>query len=94
MPYFIEKLGLESLVDTEEDVRGLVSHIMREGDAIVGYYGQPYFNYHFGAAQFIVRAIRNDEEKAFNFCGIDTHSSGHCVWKAQISGISTLSSPA
>lgn len=87
MPYFIEHLGLESLVETEENVRGFVCHIMQEGKAIVGYYGQPYFNHHLGSAQIIVRAIRNDEEKAFNFCGIDTHSSGHCVWKAQISGM-------
>ena len=87
MPYCIEHLGLEALVKTEENVCDFVSHITREGKEIIGYYGQPYFNHHLGSAQFIVRATRNDEENALNFCGIDTHSSGHCVWNAQISGM-------
>lgn len=76
MANFIEHLGLDFLVETEDQVRGLWGYIAQEGKAITGYYGYPYLNQHFGDAQLILRTIRNDEEKRIEVVGMDTHSSG------------------
>lgn len=87
MANFIEKLGLDFLVEDEEQVRALWGYIAQEGKAIVGYYGFPYLNQHFGDAQLILRTIRNDEEKRIEVVGMDTHSSGNCVWEVRLSGM-------
>lgn len=85
MADFMEHLGLGFLVETEEQVRSLWGYIAQEGKAIIGYYGFPYLNQHFGNAQLILRAIRNDEEKRFELVGMDTHSSGDCIWEVRLS---------
>ncbi len=87
MANFIEHLGLEFLTESEEKARNLWTFLAQEGKAITGYYGFPYLNYHFGDAQFILRTIRNDEEKRLEVVGMDTHSSGTCVWEVGISGM-------
>ncbi len=87
MPNFIEKLGLGFLADNEEQICALWRYIAQEGEAIVGYYGFPYMNLHFGDAQLILRTVRNDEEKRFEVMGMDTHSSGNCVWDVRLSGM-------
>ena len=85
MANFMEHLGLDFLVETEDQVRGLWGYIAQEGKAITGYYGFPYLNQHFGDAQLILRTIRNDEEKRIEVVGMDTHSSGNCVWEVFLS---------
>lgn len=85
MANFMEHLGLDFLVETEDQVRGLWGYIAQEGKAIIGYYGYPYLNQHFGNAQLILRTIRNDEEKCIKVVGMDTHSSGKCVWEVYLS---------
>ena len=85
MANFMEHLGLDFLVETEDQVRGLWGYIAQEGKAITGYYGYPYLNQHFGDAQLILRTIRNDEEKRIEVVGMDTHSSGNCVWEVYLS---------
>ncbi|MDY4748913.1 MAG: hypothetical protein SO251_09095 [Candidatus Fimisoma sp.] len=85
MANFMEHLGLDFLVETEDQVRGLWGYIAQEGKAITGYYGFPYLNQHFGDAQLILRTIRNDEEKHIEVVGMDTHSSGNCVWEVYLS---------
>lgn len=85
MANFMEHLGLDFLVETEDQVRGLWGYIAQEGKSITGYYGYPYLNQHFGDAQLILRTIRNDEEKRIEVVGMDTHSSGNCVWEVYLS---------
>ena len=85
MANFMEHLGLDFLVETEDQVRGLWGYIAQKGKAITGYYGYPYLNQHFGDAQLILRTIRNDEEKRIEVVGMDTHSSGNCVWEVYLS---------
>ena len=94
MANFMEHLGLDFLTETEEQVRGLWGYIAQEGKAITGYYGFPYLNQHFGDAQLILRTIRNDEEKRIEVMGMDTHSSGNCVWNVVLSGINISRSDA
>lgn len=85
MAEFMEHFGLDFLVETEDQVRGLWGYIAQEGKAITGYYGFPYLNQHFGDVQLILRTIRNDEEKSLEVVGMDTHSSGNCVWDVILS---------
>lgn len=85
MANFLEHLGLEFLMETEEAVHGLFGYIAQNGKPITGYYGFPYLNQHFGNAQLILRTIRNEEEKRFEVVGMDTHSSGKCIWEVCLS---------
>lgn len=87
MANYLEHLGLDFLVETEEQVRNLWGYVAENGKAIVGYRGYPYLNQHFGDAQIILRTLRNDEEKRFEVVGMDTHSSGNCVWDVLLSDI-------
>jgi len=86
MSYFVEKLGLGFLAEDEDEFRAFWGYTAQNGKAITGYYGYPYLNHHFGNAQFILRTMRNDEEKKLEVVGMDTHSSGNCVWKVRLSG--------
>lgn len=87
MANFIDNLGLGFLVDDEESVKALVGIIAEEGKGITGYYGLPYFNKHFGDAQFIMRTSRSEKENHLEMAGIDTHCAGSCVWTVRVSGI-------
>ena len=87
MANFIENLGLEFLVEDEDHTRNLLGYVVENGNPITGYYGYPYLNHHFGAAQFIVRTERNDEEKRLEICGLDTHCSGNCVWEVKCTDV-------
>lgn len=87
MANYIEHLGLGFLTETEEQVRTLWRYIAQEGEGIFGYYGLPYFNCYFGDAQLILRTLPNDEEKNIEIVGMDTHSSGNCVWDVRICGM-------
>ena len=87
MSNFIENLGLEFLLETEDDVDKLMCIVAREGTPIIGYYGAPYLNLHFGDAQFIARTEIDQELRCIQITGLDTHSSGSCIWKSRVSGI-------
>lgn len=89
MANMIENLGLEFMTETEEQTMQLMRFISSEGKPIIGYYGYPYINQHFGDAQLILRTQRNDKEKRFEVMGMDTHGAGKCVWEVRISDVST-----
>ena len=89
MADFMELYGLDHLVETEAKVQGLWRYIAQEGKAITGYYGFPYLNQHFGNVQLILRTIRNDE-KQLEVVGMDTHSSGPCVWDVYLSDMNIV----
>ncbi|MBR4304579.1 MAG: nuclear transport factor 2 family protein [Clostridia bacterium] len=87
MANFIENLGLDFLTETEDQIANLWSFIAQNGKGITGYYGSPYLNYHFGDAQFILRTVINHDTQHIEVSGMDTHSSGICVWDVRISGM-------
>lgn len=87
MASYIENFGLSFLTETDEDAIGLVQYIAKTGKAIVGYYGTPYINAHFGDAQFILRTELKSEEKAIEVVGMDTHCSGECVWECRLGSV-------
>lgn len=87
MAFCIESMGLDFLTETEEVTRGLIGGVIQEGQALVGYYGHPYFHKDFGDAEVIVRTIRKDAEKNLEVTGMDTHAGGNCVWDVCLSDI-------
>lgn len=84
MANFIENFGLDFLTKTEDDTAKLISVLAQEGKAILGYYGFPYLNKRYGDAQFIVRTRLDHEKKQPEVTGLDTHSSGRCIWNARL----------
>lgn len=87
MANFTEHLGLDFLMETDDQVRNLWGYIAQEGKAITGYYGFPYLNQDFGDAQLILRTVRNVEKDRLEVVGMDTHSSGNCIWEVVLSGM-------
>lgn len=83
----LEHLGLDFLTKTEADVRNLCSYIAHKGEPIVGYYGAPYLNLHFGDAQLILRTRLSDKEQRLEAIGLDTHAAGSSIWDVRFSGV-------
>lgn len=83
----LEHLGLDFLAETEEQMSALCSCIVQKGEPIVGYYGSPYLNLHFGDAQLILRTRRDDKEQCLEVVGLDTHVAGNSVWDVRFSGV-------
>lgn len=87
MGNYLKHFGLDFLTETEEEVGRLWAYIAQEGTPIVGYYGSPYLNQHFGDVQLILRTIHNREEGRLEVAGMDTHASGNCVWEVNVSSM-------
>lgn len=92
MPVYLENLNLDFLSESEEKYKPLIGISLKEGAPIVGYYGLPYINKHFGNAQIILRTDHNDKKDEGNVrhvsvVGLDTHSSGNAIWEARVMGI-------
>ena len=84
---FLENFGLEFLTDSEENAIALHRLVCAEGKAIIGYYGCPYINQHFGWVQCVVRTEINEEHKQFQVKGLDTHLSGVTRWTFEIGNV-------
>ncbi len=83
---FMENFGLDGLADSEDTVGGLMRHVAQEGKPIVGYYGLPYFNLHYGDVQMILRTEHSESGNGLNATGIDSHAAGRAIWEARLSG--------
>ncbi len=84
MANYIANFGLAHLTETEESTVDFLNAIVQDGDAIAGYYWRPYLNRHFGNAQFIVRTDIIPETRQLVLTGLDTHSSGRCIWNTLV----------
>lgn len=84
MPQYLENFGLESFKETEESFRGLIGYSLKNGEAITGYYGLPYYNYHFGSVQMIVRTNPREDGDGLEVSGLDTHADGRAIWDVRI----------
>ena len=89
MPLYLESFGLDFLNENEESFRGMVAQAAEEGEPIVGYYGLPYFNHHYGKVQFILRTKKRDADDGYELTGIDSHARGCAIWEARM-GITHL----
>ncbi len=74
-----ECLGIEDIMDNEENAMALVSHALENGKSAIGYYGKPYIHHRFGRMEMILQTeIENEEIK---LTGVDMHVAGSSVWK-------------
>ena len=87
MPLFLNCQGLDVFEENEETLDNLCLFVAQNGNPIIGYYGLPYFNYHFGDAQLIVRVEQSDDRKKLEIVGLDNHAAGEAIWKVRLSGV-------
>ena len=85
MADFLDSLGLGFIREKENTIRGFLGHVLTNGKGIVGYYGLPYINEHFGRTQIVARVFRNNEGN-LSFAGFDTHIDTLCIWKLRVQG--------
>lgn len=84
---FLRNFGLDFLVETDEETEVFLNATAAMAKPIVGYYGCPYLNTHYGWVQCILRTEVNKQEKRLELTGFDTHISGDAVWEF---GITTV----
>lgn len=87
MGFFIENMGLDFLTETEENVDALIKTVAAEGEAITGYYGNPYFDLHLGNCQLVLDTELNAERKGVNVTDFHTHCDGNIVWEVRLNGM-------
>lgn len=87
MAQFFENLGMRFMLDDEETMMGMVGYAVENGNAIMGYYGLPYINYHYGSAQMVIRTELDKENEKIEITGVDSHISGNAVWKMRCMGM-------
>ena len=85
MSQFFHNVGLQEVFESEQALDYIVSETFSEGSVILGYYGYPYINHHFGDVQVVLRTeLKEETEKQCNIVGIDTHCSGSTVWNVMV----------
>lgn len=87
MGFFIENMGLDFLTETDEDVDALIRTVIADGEAITGYYGNTYFNKHFGNCQLVLDTELTAEHKGVNVTAFHTHCDGSTVWEVRLNGM-------
>lgn len=81
---FLSKMGLDFLVENEENFIALTNFVMNDKKAYFGYYGLPYFYKRMGWPEVLIRTDIDQENKAINLVGFDTHLSGVTQWTFQL----------
>lgn len=87
MGFFIENMGLDFLTETEERVDALIKTVAAEGEAVTGYYGNPYFDLHLGNCQLVLDTELNPERTGVNVTDFHTHCDGNTVWELRLNGM-------
>lgn len=87
MAQFLDNLGLGAFTENEEDFTNLIWTAVNRGKPLMGYYGNIYFNHHIGWVQLIVPTETNEEKKAIEIIGLDTHADGDCRWQLTMLGM-------
>ena len=89
MPEYLENLNMDFFQQSAETYKSLINLVASEGKAIIGYYDLPHLNRLFGSVQIVVRTRGREQIDGVNGrcitdAGIDTHTSGYCVWEARM----------
>lgn len=82
----VRNLGLDFLMENDEELDALLGYVVQTGQVIKGYYGLPYVSKVCGHAQFILRTELAEDGK-YNVTGMDVHATSHCVWDVCFSGM-------
>lgn len=76
--------NLGFFAENENALFNLLGKAAHEGKAIVGYYGCPYINTHFGNVQFILHTQIKPEGKEIRISTWDIHNAGSCIWEVRL----------
>ena len=87
MPLFLDNFDLGFFKDSETIFCGLLQDVVSGGTKIVGYYGIPYFNRHYGNVQLIARTDLRKDGKNLEITGLDSHLAGRAVWTVKLGGM-------
>lgn len=84
MGQYFSLIGDDYLLEQENFMK-LLRNILDNGKPVIGYYGNPYINHHYGPLQTIIRTGRR-EDGGLEVTGFDTHydSPNSCCWKMRI----------
>ncbi len=80
MARLLENVGLGFLTATEDDTRRLLQTVAQEGSSVVGYYGCPCVNRHYGEVQLILTVRPDPAAKRMRAVGFDVHCDGRYDW--------------
>lgn len=84
---YLNNFALEGFLEDEGSLSTLVGMALNDGKEIVGYYGLPYINAHYGEVQLIVQTDYIEDREQLSAVRLDEHSSGDCVWNVKVSGM-------
>ena len=84
MPSFLENLGLDNFLESEDTYRGLISYIADKGEAFNGYTKDFTIYWPSGSIDFFVRLKHDDGSDKYIIEGLDTHICGRDLWKVRI----------
>lgn len=89
MAVLAENLGLGFLLRDKDSVASLLSTVAGEGRSIVGYYGRPAVNRHYGDAQLILSACPHPRQRKIEATGFAIHCAGKCLWEGVFTAAET-----
>lgn len=84
MPSFLENLGLDNFLESEDTYHGLISYIADKGEAFNGYTKDFTIYWPSGSIDFFVRLKHDDDSDKYIIEGLDTHICGMEKWKVRI----------
>ena len=83
----LENYGLEFFAEEEETFLGLLSRVVQEGKAVLGYSGAPLFFKPMGQTEFWASAELDAQKGELNVKSLHTHCCGQHVWEAAVTDI-------
>ncbi len=93
MANMLNNYGLDFLTENDDTFMGVVGYTAKEGKALLGYYGTPYFLKRMGDVEFWVKTERVAEGN-LRVSDFDSHCGNTCVWEMIHSGIDITSKDA
>lgn len=87
MPFILEAVDLDDVIDNEDMVYGWVAHAAKNGRIFYGYSGNPYIHQKYGDIELYSCIVWDDAEQKNTLEQFDLHVSGPCMWDMRISDI-------
>ncbi len=90
MPNMFENYGVSEFAENKVVYKRFLSMVTREGKAITGYYGTPYFRLTLGDMEFWL-STRNMDDGKVEVTGCSTHCQGPTAWNLISTGVDLTS---
>lgn len=85
MANMLTNYGLDFLCEDDNTMMGFVGYVVKEGKAVMGYYGTPYLFKSMGNAEFWAKTEKDSDGNLF-VSGFDSHCGNSCLWNVVHSG--------